>query len=166
MKYAGIKKFDIENGLGVGITLFTQGCTHNCEGCHNVHTHDFSKGMEFSIETLDMICDFLKVNPNVKRLTLSGGDPLQQVLLCDMVLTKVKELFPYLKIWIYTGYTYEYLISNNKFTKVLQYCDVLVDGKFEISKRKPNLYFKGSENQRVINVKDSINENRIILLEF
>jgi anaerobic ribonucleoside-triphosphate reductase activating protein len=166
MRYAGIKKFDIENGLGVGITLFTQGCTKNCVGCHNKHTHNFSEGMEFSIETLDMICDFLKNNPNVKRLTLSGGDPLEQVDLCHMVLDRVKHLFPSLKIWIYSGFTYEFLISNNKYNTILNQCDVLVDGKFEIGKRKPNLYFKGSENQRVINVKESMKQDKIVLMKF
>ena len=165
MRYSGIKKFDIENGLGIGLTLFTQKCSKNCIGCHNPSTHSAKGGMEFTKDTLNEIIDFFYNNPQVKRCTLSGGDPLESLELCELVLDSIKVKFPYLKIWIYTGFEFEFLIQHEKYKKVLNMCDILVDGRFEIDKRKPNLYYKGSENQRLIQVQKSISENKIVLLE-
>lgn len=164
MRYAGIKKFDIENGLGVGLTLFTQGCTKNCFGCHNPSTHDFNGGMDFTEETMNEILCFFENNPQVKRLTLSGGDPLENLYMIEYILYKIKPKFSYLKIWIYTGFTFEFLIKNDKYSKVLNMCDILVDGKFEIDKRRPNLAYRGSSSQRIIDVQKSLKENKIILL--
>ena len=165
MRYAGIKKFDIENGLGIGLTLFTQKCSKNCLGCHNPSTHSATGGYEFTEQVLNDIISFFENNPQVKRFTLSGGDPLESLELCEWVLLVLKTKFPYLKIWVYTGFTFEYLIQNEKYNKVLGMCDVLVDGKFEINNRKPNLHYKGSSNQRLIDVQKSLKENKVILFE-
>ena len=165
MRYAGIKKFDIENGVGVGLTLFTQGCTKNCLGCHNPSTHLPNGGMEFTEDILSDIVVFFEENPQVKRFTLSGGDPLESLELSELVLKTLKSKFPYLKIWIYTGFTFEFLMQTDKYMSVLNICDVLVDGKFDISKKMPNLRFKGSSEQRIINVSESTKE-KIKLLDF
>lgn len=164
MKYVGIKKFDIENGLGIGLTLFTQGCTKNCSGCHNPSTHDFNGGIDFTEETMNELLYFFECNPQVKRLTLSGGDPLENLDMIEHIIYKVKSKFPYLKIWVYTGFTFEFLIKNDKYSKVLSMCDILIDGKFEIDNRRPNLAYRGSSNQRIIDVQKSLKENKIILL--
>lgn len=163
MRYAGIKKFDIENGVGVGLTLFTQGCTKFCNGCHNQGTWDFCGGMEFTVDILNEILEFYKNNPMVKRLTISGGDPLESLELSEMIIGNFRALYPNHRIWIYTGFTYEYLISDLKYRYILENIDVLVDGKFEIEKHKHGLRFKGSEGQRIINVQESLKQNKIIL---
>ena len=165
MRYAGIKKFDIENGLGIGLTLFTQGCSKNCFGCHNPNTHSYDDGYEFTEQVFNDIVTFFENNPQVNRCTLSGGDPLESLELCEWVLSVLKTKFQYLKIWIYTGFTFEYLTQNEKYKSVLNMCDILVDGKFEINNRKPNLHYKGSCNQRIIDVKKSIKENKVVLFE-
>ena len=165
MKYSGIKKFDIENGLGIGLTLFTQGCKKGCVGCHNENTHSFDGGIEFNIDTVNEILHFFEANPQVKRFTLSGGDPLENLDLCKLVLYSIKNKLPYLKVWIYTGFKFEFLIQHEKYKEILSMCDVLVDGKFEINNRVPNLNYKGSKNQRIIKVNESLIKNLVILLE-
>lgn len=166
MRYAGIKKFDIENGIGIGLTLFTQGCTKNCLGCHNPSTHSFEGGLEFTPSVLKEICDTFEKNRQIKRFTLSGGDALENLDLCNWILDVVTTKFPYLKIWIYTGFEYEYLVANKKYLNFLfNYCDILVDGKFNINKRNPNLAFRGSSNQRIIDVQKSLKEHKIIELD-
>lgn len=165
LRYAGIKKFDIENGIGIGLTLFTQGCSKNCFGCHNPNTHCFEGGYEFTEQTFNDIFLFFKNNPQVKRFTLSGGDPFESLELSEMILYKLKKDFPYLKVWTYTGFKFEHLIENKIFFNILNMCDIVVDGKFEMDNVKPNLYFKGSSNQRIIDVKKSLKENKVILSE-
>ena len=162
LRYSGIKKFDIENGLGIGLTLFTQRCSKNCIGCHNPSTHSAKGGMEFTKDTLNEIIDFFYNNPQVKRCTLSGGDPLESLDLCELVLDSIKVKFPYLKIWIYTGFEFEFLIQHEKYKKVLNMCDILVDGKFEIENKDIKLKFRGSSNQRVINMPETLKQGKII----
>ena len=166
LRYSGIKKFDIENGLGIGYTLFVQHCTHKCVGCHNPRTWSKEGGHEYTEDLLEDMLEFFKNNPQVKRLTLSGGDPLVNLELSEYVAFKFKEMFPNHKLWIYTGFTYEYLIKHEKYKKLLNVCDILVDGKFDIDKRKPNLKFKGSDNQRCIDIQKSLKEKEIIMLTF
>ena len=164
MRYAGIKKFDIENGIGVGLTLFTQGCTKFCSYCHNQSTWDFCGGMRFTADTLEEILTFYKDFPYVKRLTLSGGDPLENLELSEMVVTNFKALYPNHKVWVYTGYTWEYLMSDYKYRFLLDKVDVLVDGKFDIALHQHGLGFKGSLNQRILDVKESLKNNKICLI--
>ena len=163
MKYSGIKKFDIENGIGIGLTLFTQGCSKNCFKCHNPTTHDFRGGLDFTENVMNDIVLFFKDNKMVKRFTLSGGDPLENLELSEMVLSSLKKEYSYLKVWIYTGFTFEHIVKNEIYKNILCNCDVIVDGKFEIDNIKPNLKFKGSSNQRIIDVQKSLKENKIVL---
>ena len=161
-RFAGIDKFDVNNGNGVGATLFVQGCSHHCKGCHNQSTWDKSKGIPFTQSNYDELFDVLSKKP-VSRLTLSGGDPLDNVDFSYFICKNFKELYPEKKLWIYTGYKYEDIIQKEEYKKILQLCDVLVDGEFKIEKKNLRLQFKGSENQRIIDVHKSTVANKIIL---
>lgn len=160
-RIAHIKEFDIENGDGVGVTLFVQGCTHHCKNCHNPQTWDFNGGEEFSVECfrrLIRIC----ANPNIKRLTISGGDPFDNIQFTRYIADWFKSVFPSKNLWIYTGYDFEDLLNNPNAKQIIEMCDVIVDGEFQSDKMSPNLVFKGSSNQRIIDVQASLNKGKII----
>ena len=160
MKYSSIKYYDIANGEGVRTSLFVSGCTHHCKGCFNPETWDFNHGTEFTVDT---IYDIVKsCEPYyIEGLTLLGGEPMEpenQRALLPLVRT-FKERYPEKNIWCYTGYTYEtdLLDDNGKaHTEVtedfLSYIDVLVDGEFIEAKKDITLKFRGSSNQRIIDV--------------
>lgn len=151
MKILNITSPDINNGLGCRVTLWISGCKHKCKGCHNQCAWDYNVGETFTDKTYKKLYDILSKD-YIAGLTLSGGDPLDQ---SEYVLTeilnlviKVKHDFPNKNIWIYTGYKYEELKGLQ--LEILKYCDILVDGKFEINKRDTTLAFRGSSNQRII----------------
>ena len=153
MKYLKITSPDIENGPGCRVTLWIPGCTHKCPGCHNAWTADYNQGKEFTIDSFEEICSILD-KPYIKGLTISGGDPLDQndeVLadLCQLVFD-IKEKFPDKDIWLYTGYMIEQLKGLQ--LDVLHYVDVLVDGPFIQDWKDTTLPFRGSTNQRIINL--------------
>lgn len=165
MKYAEIRKFDVSNAPGVRTTLFVSGCTHNCKGCFNKDLQDFSYGDIWSSKVEDEIISYLK-NDNIVGLNILGGEPLQQ--------TKDDDLINFLKrvknetnknIWLWSGYLFEEIIEDVLIREFLDYVDILVDGKFNISKRNISLKYRGSSNQRVIDVQKSLKENQIILYE-
>lgn len=167
IKLAGTEKLSTVDGPGLRYTIFTQGCVHNCKDCHNPNTHNYSKGYQISIDNL--LKDIEVYDSMISGLTLSGGDPLyilnyEPVLeLCKMY----KEKYPHKNIWLYTGYTYEEVLIIR--SDILRYIDILVDGPFVSELRiKPydKLLYKGSSNQRIINVKDSIKCNKVKLVEF
>ena len=173
MNYGEIKKHDIANGLGVRVSLFVSGCTHHCKGCFNSETWDFNYGKPFTKETEKEIIDALKPS-FIKGLTLLGGEPFekanQRVLL--PFLKKVKEIYPDKNIWCYSGYLLdEELLKDSRARcevtdEMLSYIDVLVDGEFVEELKDISLKFRGSSNQRVIDLKKSLEENKIVLLEF
>ena len=173
MKYADIKIADVANGKGVRVSLFVSGCNHQCKGCFNRQAWDFNYGKQFTEEDMERIINELD-HPYVAGLSLLGGEPLeyqnQQGLL--PLLKKVKEKFPEKDIWCYSGYTFENDIMGNMYNnwketpEVLSYIDVLVDGKFEEDKKDIKLKFRGSSNQRIIDVKKSMKENKAVLFEF
>ena len=166
LKFADFKPFDIANGVGIGGVLFTQGCSWKCEQCHNQQTWDFDGGNDFTEEVLNTILNFYKKNNDVtNRLTISGGDPLMNIEVTNIVACEFKRLFPNKELWIYTGFLFEDIKDNIKFKALLELCDVLVDGKFEIDKKDLTLKWKGSTNQRVINVKETLKQNKIVLWE-
>lgn len=165
MKYAEIRKFDVSNAPGVRTTLFVSGCTHNCKGCFNKDLQDFNYGDIWSNKVEDEILSYLK-NDNIVGLNVLGGEPLQQ--------TKDDDLINFLKrvknetnknIWLWSGYLFEEIIEDVLIREFLDYVDILVDGKFNISKRNISLKYRGSSNQRVIDVQKSLKENQIILYE-
>lgn len=158
-KYAGIIKDDVTNGKGIGLVFFVQGCLHHCKGCHNPETWDFNGGLEFTQEVLNEIIDYFKKNLQVTRLTLSGGDPIFNSEVALVVAKNIKEIRPDVKIWTYTGYLFEQIKEYH----LLKYTDVLIDGPFILEKRDISLPFRGSSNQRIIDVKKSLEKGEIIL---
>lgn len=163
-KYAGIVYDSIVDGDGIGATFFTQYCPHHCKGCHNPNTWDKDGGLEFTDEVLNDLLQYFE-SELADHLTMSGGDPMASPELTLYVISKFKEKFKDKKVWLYTGYTYEYLIQYEKYVEILKMVDFLVDGLFIESKKSLNCLFRGSTNQRIINVKESLNNNKIILWE-
>lgn len=170
MNYATIKKRDIANGVGVRVSLFVSGCTHRCKNCFNKETWDFSYGEKYTDETEKTILSFLEPS-FVNGLSLLGGEPFEPQNQKELVglLKKVKERFPQKDIWCYTGYLFdEQLLKDSRarceYTdEMLSYIDVLVDGPYIEEEKDITLQFRGSKNQRVIDVKRSIAENSIII---
>lgn len=165
MKFSKIKDNDIANGLGVNMSLWTQGCPHHCKGCFNGETWDFESGKEFKDEDLDYILKNINKNNVQRDLSILGGEPLcpENVDEVIKVCEKFKEKFPNKKIYMWTGYVVEYFTERQK--EVLKYLDVLVDGPFQQENRNLSLVMRGSSNQRVIDVKKSLDEKQIVLFE-
>ena len=157
MKYAKIRKFDTANGQGVRTTLFVSGCKFNCKGCFNKEAQDFNYGNEFTKEVEDEFIGYIK-NPNVVGVNLLGGEIMQQDT--SIILNLVKRIKEETgkNIWCWTGYKYEDLIKIDGKLEVLQYIDVLIDGRFEIAKKDLMLKYRGSSNQRVIDVQQTLNK--------
>ena len=169
MHYADIKEYDIANGPGVRVSVFVSGCNHHCKGCFNKCAWDFNYGENYTDETTNTILEGLDKD-YIAGLTLLGGEPLEpqnQKGLLPLV-KKVKEKYPEKNIWCYTGFDFEKddvgnMAINNEDTKeLMNYIDVIVDGKFEEDKKDLNLKFRGSSNQRIIDVKQSLKTHQII----
>ncbi|MBR5507314.1 MAG: anaerobic ribonucleoside-triphosphate reductase activating protein [Clostridia bacterium] len=169
MNYGEIKKTDIANGLGVRVSLFVSGCPHHCKGCFNSQTWDFNYGRPFDGNVQGEIINLLAPS-YINGLTLLGGEPMvpenQKALL--PFLKRVRKTYPEKDIWCYSGYVFEDEIlkgdANIPETKeFLSLIDVLVDGRFEEDKKNITLKFRGSENQRIIDVKKSLKQNRTII---
>ena len=170
MKYATIKEIDVANGPGIRVSLFVSGCTHHCKGCFNPETWNFNYGDDFTPEVEDRILEAMKP-AYIKGFSLLGGEPFepqnQEALL--PFLRRVKAAYPDKTIWCYSGYDFEKdMLTGNlgpwEVThEMLTLIDVLVDGEFVLEKKNPNLRFRGSENQRVIRVADSLNSDAVVL---
>ena len=172
MNYATIKNCDIANGPGVRVSLFVSGCTHRCPGCFNEEAWDFGFGQPFTQETMDSILAML-APAYVKGLTLLGGepfDPRNQGAIVEL-LRQVKAKYPEKSIWAFSGYLFDRDILSGKLgeweitKEYLSYLDVLVDGPFVRAKKNLSLRFRGSENQRLINVPASLATGEVILWE-
>ena len=162
MKYAKIRKLDVTNGPGVRTTIFVSGCTHNCEGCFNKEQQDFNYGNDFTKETEDEFIELTK-SRQIKGVNILGGEPMQQVM-DDTLLKLLKriKLETNKPIWLWSGYTFEEIINNSKRAEMLREVDVLIDGKFEADKRDIMLKYRGSSNQRVIDVKKSLQQGSVV----
>lgn len=169
MNYGAIKKRDIANGPGVRVSLFVSGCTHHCPGCFNADTWDFGYGSPFTREVEDEILEMLN-SEYVAGLSLLGGEPFepcnQRVLL--PFLLRVKERYPSKTIWCYSGYTLEELTGESRARceatdEMLSLLDVLVDGEFVLAKKNIRLRFRGSENQRLIDMNATREKGEIVL---
>ena len=170
MHYGNIKNYDIADGECVRVTLFCSGCTNRCEGCFQPETWDFCYGKEYTKETEDQLIQML-TNPNIQGLTLLGGDPFepsnQRTLIT--LLRRVKQELPTKDVWAYTGFVYEQdlLEGQRKHTEVtdemLSYIDVLVDGPFVIDEKDISLYFRGSTNQRVIDMPKTLKSGSVVI---
>ncbi len=172
MNYAEIKTFDVANGPGIRISLFVSGCTHRCPGCFNEQAWDFHYGKPFTQETIDYIIDTLKFDA-YKGVTFLGGEPLEHVNQKALLplARKIKEVYPDKTIWCYTGYEFEKDIMSRMYNEwqetkeLLSYIDVLVDGPFIESLKNLNLIFRGSENQRLIKLPETLKTGNITLWE-
>ena len=164
IRLAGIAENSLVNGKGLRKVFFSQGCSHHCEGCFNQHTWEFAGGRMFN---MDELVQKVKDEPFLDGVTFSGGDPFQQADKFAYLAKKLHEAN--INIWAYTGYTFEELMklaqTNHRIKQMINNVDVIVDGRFMKDKMSENLKYCGSSNQRVIDVKSSLNENKIILFK-
>lgn len=164
IRIAGVYRESIVDGPGIRFTVFCQGCSHACPGCHNPETHDFNGGYDCSI---DKIADEIMKNPLLDGVTFTGGDPMFQTEGFYKLAKKIKELNPSLNILIYTGFTYEELLEREKedeYTgKLMALTDYLIDGRFVLAERDLTLLFRGSRNQRFIDLNATREKGEIVL---
>ena len=162
MKYNKIRKMDISNGPGVRVSIFMQGCTFNCKNCFNPETHDFNAGTEFTDETINKVLKLCE-NENVEGLSILGGEPLHPINIdgTTKLAKAFKEKFPNKNLWVWSGFLFDKYVFDKEIAK---YIDVLVDGQYVDELRNPTLKWRGSSNQRVIDVKKSLNSNTIVLI--
>lgn len=166
MNYHNIKTDDMLNGDGLRVTCWISGCDIKCPKCYNPQTWDFNSGIPFTEETTqELLYDLSK--PYIKGLTLSGGHPLDphNALKVLEIVKRVKMVFPNKDIWIYSGYEWENIIKDETLKEILKYTDVLVDGAYIDELRDISLPFRGSSNQRIIDIEKSLTENKVILWE-
>lgn len=166
MKYAKIRKMDISNGEGVRVSLFVQGCSFHCKNCFNQETWDFNGGKEFTTAEIQKIIE-LADKDYIAGLSILGGEPLHNNNVDEVfhIVATFKEKFPNKDIWLWTGFKFEDAIKDSKRKFILRNVDVLIDGQFEEDKKDLTLKWRGSSNQRVIDCKKSLAENKIILKE-
>lgn len=160
MNYHNITHDDMLNGEGLRVVLWVSGCEHNCKGCHNPETHNPQSGIEFDKDAWLEICEQLN-KKYIDGITFSGGDPLGTFNRDTIthLAKEIKALYPNKTIWCYTGYTWEDVCG----LEIMDYIDVLVEGRFVLSLKDNNLHWKGSSNQRVIDIKETIDKGEIIL---
>jgi len=160
VKYNKIRKMDISNGPGVRISIFFQGCDFHCENCFNPETWDFKGGDDFTEETIDEIIK-LAGRDYIKGLSMLGGEPMHPKNIDGTIklAKKFKEVYPNKTVWSWTGFTYENIVNK----EVFKYLDVLVDGQYKDALHDPTLKWRGSSNQRVIDVPQTLNQNKIVL---
>ena len=164
MRYNSIDKCEAINGEGFGVSLYTQGCPYHCPGCFNPETWDFDKGKEWTQEEEDLIIKLLEPN-YIKRLTIVGGEPLleRNIEPLTALLRRVKYIYPDKKVWLYTGGNFEF--ESIRCDNLIEHTDIVIDGQFKQELRDITLKWKGSSNQRVIDVQKSLKEGEIILYE-
>lgn len=163
MRYNKIRKMDIADGEGIRVSIFMQGCTFNCKNCFNPETHDFDGGKEFNEKTIERVLE-LSNNEMIEGLSILGGEPMHPSNIegTTELAKKFKEKFPNKTVWAWTGFLFD---KNLQDKEVVKYIDVLVDGQYKEELNNPKLKWRGSENQRVIDVQKSLKENKIVLYE-
>lgn len=157
IKIMGIAHNSVVDGSGIRDVIFTSGCPHHCIGCHNSETWDINNGKDYTIEKI------IKELNSHSDLTISGGEPFIQADGLREFILEYKKIRPDINIWIYSGFTYEQIIEIKEMKELLSLCDVLVDGRFEIEKKDLKLKFKGSSNQRIIDIQKSLKENNVVI---
>ncbi len=170
MNYADIKRIDVANGPGIRVSLFVSGCTHHCDGCFNPETWDFAYGNLFTEKEMDEIIEELRP-AHIKGFTLLGGEPFEYVNQQGVLplLRRIKEELPEKTVWCYTGYLFDKDIKSKMMVKwpetreMIKYIDILVDGEFKKELKDLKLRFRGSSNQRIIDVKKSLESNEVVL---
>ena len=162
MRYNKIRKMDIADGPGVRVSIFMQGCTFNCKNCFNPETHDFNGGKEFTDDTIARVLELCK-NENIEGLSILGGEPMHPKNIdgTTKLAKEFKEKYPNKNIWVWTGFLFD---KDLKDKEVMKYIDVLVDGQYVDELHDPKLKWKGSSNQRVIDVQESLKQNKVKIL--
>lgn len=171
MNYADIKQYDVANGPGIRVSLFVSGCTHHCKNCFNKETWDFNFGEKFTEKEISTIIEYMEPS-YVQGITLLGGEPMEYVNQKGLLplVRKIKQTYPEKNIWCFTGYLFDKDIMERMYVKqpetreLLSYFDVMVDGKFIEELKSMALRFKGSSNQRTIDVKKSLEQKKVVLL--
>lgn len=167
MRYAGIIKNDFASAPKTCLTFFTQGCPYRCKGCHNPETWDFDGGKEFTPDTMADIIKSISANGIMRDLCVMGGEPLcdENVFLTAMVISEVKAAYPDIKVYIWTGNTFEHLIKSNttRIDNILKSADYLIDGPYEEAERDITLFMRGSRNQRVIDLKETFKQGKLVV---
>lgn len=165
LRIAGFSKESIVDGDGYRYTIFVQGCNHKCLGCQNPETWDFNGGEVYDNAKIEKILDEISEDPILDGVTLSGGDPFYQADACVELINKIKERRPELDIWAYTGFTWDEIIKDEKLLNLAKHCDVVVDGPFILAKRSLEALFRGSTNQRLIDVKRTLETGKVVIFE-
>ena len=162
MRYNLIRKMDISNGPGVRVSIFMQGCSFHCKNCFNQETWDFEGGQEFTDDTINKVLE-LSNKPEVKGLSILGGEPMHPTNIegTTKLAKAFKEKYPEKNIWAWSGFKYEDIKDND----VFNYIDVLVDGQYKDELHDPTLKWRGSSNQRVIDIKESKKQNKVCELK-
>ncbi len=166
MKIAGLIRNDVVNGFDVCVSVWVQGCPFRCDGCHNPQTWDFTDGIEVEEdEFIDKVISSINMNNVQRNLSLLGGEPLckQNYLFVKKLINTVKDKFPDIKVFIWSGYTWETLTREQM--RVVVLADTLIDGQFNLKYRDITLPFRGSKNQRVIDIKKSLETNSVVTKE-
>ncbi|MDO5707354.1 MAG: anaerobic ribonucleoside-triphosphate reductase activating protein [Andreesenia angusta] len=163
MKYAQIRKYDVANGTGIRTTIFVTGCTHDCHNCFNKLYQDFNYGEEWTEKQTDLVISYLKEDM-VGGLSILGGEPFQNSKALTQIVKDIKKEVDK-SIWIWSGYTYDEIIKDEEKKELLKECDILVDGRFVEELKNLALKFRGSSNQRIIDIKESLRENRIVEID-
>ena len=163
MRYNKIRKMDISNGPGIRVSIFMQGCTFNCKNCFNKETHDFNGGKEFTDEVINKVIELAKPD-YIVGLSILGGEPLhpKNIEGTTKLAKKFKSIYPDKNIWVWTGFLFDKNLNN---FEILNYIDVLIDGVYKDELHDFRLKYRGSSNQRVIDVKKSLKTNNIELIE-
>ena len=161
----GINFESIVDGDGVRVVIFFSGCNHHCKGCHNPESHDFKTGKSFGSEIQEQIAEYVRETPFVSGVTLSGGDPMYSADSIIPFIKELKELSPTSTVWVYSGFTYEEIIADPSMRELLVMCDVLVDGPFILDQRDITLSYRGSRNQRIIDIQESQKAGKIVLYQ-
>lgn len=166
MRYALIRKMDISNGPGVGVSLFVQGCHLHCKGCFNSTAWDFNGGKEWNDDVKQKFLE-LASRPYIKRISILGGEPLSYENVDDIykLIVEIKDKLSDKVIWLYTGYRFEDVINSLPNRRVLELCDVVVDGKYVEELKDISLPWCGSSNQRVIDVQETLKQDKIVLYD-
>ena len=161
MKYAQIREMDVTNGSGIGVALFTQGCPYHCKNCFNPETWDFDKGTDWTEVTENNIIELLKPE-YITRLSILGGEPLieRNIEPLTALLKRVKGIYPDKQVWLYTGGDFEVL--EGLYEEIFQYIDILIDGRYVDDLRDYKLKWRGSSNQRIIDVQASLKSGNVV----
>lgn len=166
MRYASLRQMDIANGLDIGTALFVQGCPFHCKGCFNESTWSFSGGKEWSSDKETAFLE-MATKPFIHRISILGGEPLADQNKLDVLhlLKRIKETFPKKAVWLYSGFYLDEMVTDPVKLEILHLIDVLVDGRFVLEKKDLSLKFCGSSNQRVIDMKKTLEAGYTVELE-